>query len=152
MFLVDTMCGRFAKWLRILSYDAEWLKDKERTVLIVRCLKESRILITRDHRFQNTRGIKKVILETNDIAGQIHQLAEELHLKINPDDFFKRCSFCNKMLQQIDKKEIMKKIPPYVYEVHQKFYQCSRCQRIYWNGTHLKLFQKQISEILRPPQ
>lgn len=147
-FLVDTMCGRLSKWLRILGYDASWLQEKERSRLIVRCLKESRILVTRDHRFEKTRGIKKLILRSERIAGQLRQMVEELSLKIDREKLFSLCSFCNVRVASIDKEMVLSQVPPFVLETHSQFYCCPECKRIYWEGSHKELFEKQLTEIL----
>lgn len=149
MFLVDTMCGRLARWLRILGYDAEWVSDQERQGLIVRCLKESRTLITRDHRFQKTRGIQTIVLESDLIAGQIRELVQKFGLKIEEKNFFSRCTFCNLPLVTIDKKNISSKAAEYVIKTYEIFYQCPQCLRIYWNGTHKDLFEQQLWQILK---
>lgn len=148
-FLVDTMCGRLSRWLRILGYDANWIGEQERKTLIVRCLKESRILLTRDHRYEKTRGIRKIILSSEIIRDQIRQIFSELHLKLNEENFFRLCTFCNVYLEPVEKQTVFSRVPPFVYKTCHCFYQCGQCKRTYWEGTHKKLFADQMENILK---
>jgi uncharacterized protein with PIN domain len=48
-----------------------------------------------------------------------------------------RCSECNEPLTPIDRGEARDFVPPNVYETHREFLRCSRCERIYWKGSHV---------------
>jgi len=147
-FMVDTMCGRLSRWLRIMGYDTLWASERDRHRMIARCFKESRTLITRCFRYAKTKGLQTVILRTDQLSGQVHQLVEELHLILDKDRFFERCGFCNVIVETIDKNSVISAVPPYVYEVHQQFYRCPNCLRFYWNGTHKPHFEKQLAKML----
>ncbi|MGB9623073.1 MAG: Mut7-C RNAse domain-containing protein, partial [Candidatus Bathyarchaeia archaeon] len=47
-FLLDSMFGSLARWLRICGYDAEYLKNIQDDEIIQRSLAEKRIILTRD--------------------------------------------------------------------------------------------------------
>lgn len=148
-FLVDTMCGRCSRWLRILGYDADWVDAKERKFLVVRCLRESRVLITRDHRFEKTRGIRTILLVSDRVRDQIGQIARETGLIPDRERYFTRCTFCNVPVETVDKEKARPEVPPFIYETQGTFHGCARCGRIYWQGTHRDLFEKQIERVFK---
>lgn len=145
-FLVDTMCGRLARWLRILGYDSEWLDAAERKKLVVRALRESRTLLTRDRRFEKTRGLRTLLLRSDRTEDQVGQVLRELGLEPDPDRFFTRCTFCNRPLEGVPKPEVRSEVPPFVFETQPRFFRCPACRRIYWGGTQPDLFRTHFSE------
>lgn len=146
-FIVDTMCGRLSRWLRILGYDTRWVSNRERRSLIVQSLKECRILVTRDHRYEKMRGIKKILIHSDRLSEQIHELSQAFHLSYEKARFFQRCTFCNTKIVEIPKEDAYMKVPHYVYITQKHFFSCTECSRIYWGGTHSLLFIKQLEKI-----
>lgn len=144
-FLVDSMLGRLAKWLRILGYDAEYYNDnKNRRGIIYRSLQQKRIVLTRDHRLSKKRAYKLICIQSNFFEDHLKQLEKELDLKFDKNKLFRRCSICNVLLEKIDKKEILNKVPPYIYSTHNEFSRCPKCNRIYWAGSHLELLEEKL--------
>lgn len=143
------MCGRLARHLRILGQDAEWVNEKERKRILYRALKENRILITRDRRYEKSRGVKRILLKSEKYLEQLQQIRKELNLNFTVTFLFQRCSFCNQPVQIVEKKQVEGRVPPFIYEKQKKFFQCQKCGRIYWQGTHKELFEKQLAGILK---
>jgi len=79
-FLVDSMLGRLAKWLRIFGYDTTYVACSKDSFLILTARKENRILLTR-----NTHLIKK-----RNIQPYVPP-----YVFTNNSDFV-YCPFCNK--------------------------------------------------------
>lgn len=146
-FLVDFMCGRLARWLRILGYDTEFFKETSRSKILLESLRQQRIVLTRDTKLSDRRAYKVVLIRSDKIREQIKQVIKELNLKIDKRKFFSICSICNKKVQSINKEEVKNLVPLYIYETQDKFYQCPECKRIYWEGTHLELFNREIENI-----
>ncbi|MFN3550187.1 MAG: Mut7-C RNAse domain-containing protein [Endomicrobiia bacterium] len=147
-FLVDFMCGRLAKWLRILGYDTEFYKETERDKILIESLREQRIILTRDTKLSNKKAYKVLLIKSDKIREQIKQVLKEFNLKLDKEKFFSRCSLCNKLVVKIEKEKVKDEIPLYVYETQNEFYQCPECKRIYWQGSHFELFNKEIQQIL----
>ncbi|HYA87149.1 MAG TPA: Mut7-C RNAse domain-containing protein, partial [Nitrospirota bacterium] len=42
----------------------------------------------------------------------------------------------------IPKNEVRDLVPHYVYEKNTVFFQCPKCKRIYWPGTHVKKMER----------
>ena len=58
------------------------------------------------------------------------------NLDISIDEIFSRCLICNKVLLRVEKENIQKKVPSFVFETQDCYSACSCCGRVYWKGTH----------------
>lgn len=146
-FIVDFMCGRLARWLRILGFDAEFFNDTSRSKILIESLKNQRIILTRDTHLSKKKAYKIILITSDKIRQQVKQVIKELNLKLNPKDFFSICSICNKKVQKVNNKnEVEGLVPKYVYENINDFYKCPKCERIYWQGSHYYLFLKEVEK------
>lgn len=146
-FIVSGELGRLAKWLRILGCDASYFSSVRRGELIIQSLKEGRMILTRDSRLKDHRGLKMLRIESDLVKDQLTQTIDELKLKIKESNLFTRCVICNVLLEGIDKKEVSKKVPPFVYKSAQSFRKCPCCNRIYWAGTHWTKIKKFVRSL-----
>jgi uncharacterized protein with PIN domain len=147
-FLVDFMCGRLAKWLRILGYDAEFIKDTSRHKLMMKSLTEQRIVLTRDTRLSKKKVYKLILIKSDKIREQVRQVIKELNLKLQKEKFFSICSICNKKVELVEKEKVKDLVPLYVYQTINEFYQCPECKRVYWQGSHYDLFLKEVEKLV----
>jgi len=147
-FLVDFMCGRLAKWLRILGYDAEFIKDTSRHKLIMKSLSEQRIVLTRDTRLSKKKVYKLILIKSDKIREQVRQVIKELNLKLQKEKFFSICSICNKKVELVEKEKVKDLVPLYVYQTINEFYQCPECKHVYWQGSHYDLFLKEVEKLI----
>ena len=146
-FIVDFMCGRLAKWLRILGYDTEFVKDFSRHKIMMKSLSEQRIVLTRDTRLSKKKVYKLILIKSDKVREQVRQVIKELNLKLQKEKFFTICSICNKQVVPIEKEKVKDLVPLYVYQNIKEFYQCPDCQRVYWQGSHYDLFLKEIEKL-----
>ncbi|MFH1454295.1 MAG: Mut7-C RNAse domain-containing protein [Armatimonadota bacterium] len=147
-FLLDSMLGKLAKWLRICGFDTEYVKDSKDTDLYFSAKKEDRILLTRDNKYKNLKTIKMCFINHDDLDKQIKQLFFEFNITKEEFCFFSRCTVCNKLLKDIDKEEIIDKIPPYTAKTKNEFSICAGCGRIYWTGTHYERMRSKLNSML----
>jgi len=148
-FLCDRMFGTLAKWLRICGFDTFYanaeLTDDE---LLEIAKKENRKLITRDKELfwtgkrENLNVIKIISTELDE---QLRQVLQGASLDNSP--VLSRCLLCNSALDSIKKDEVKGKVPPKVFEQHETFWYCPRCNKIYWRGTHYTDMLKKIDEL-----
>ena len=145
-FIVDAMLGKLTKKLRVLGYDTVYSSDKDDNEIINIAKNENRILITKDSQLVK-QGIKKnvIVIEIteNDEIQQFLQINKKVNLgKCVVSGKNSRCSICNGELELIDKIKAQEKIPQRVSEQTNEFWQCKKCQKIYWEGTHVQNLQK----------
>ncbi len=145
-FICDEMLGSMAKWLRIFGYDTKYVKNMKDEEIAKIAREEKRILLTRDKKLA-ARFEKSIYLENNGLKNQLKRIIKELALKIDDKNLLTRCIICNEKIEKIDKEKVKGRVPEHVYESHEEFYICPKCQRIYWIGTHFKNMKKFIESI-----
>ena len=144
-FLADNMLGSLAKWLRILGYDVAYPPGADDNELVRLARAEGRVLLTRDTGLARRRGLTVLLIESESLEDQVRQVIEQMGLSV--DQPFSRCPVCNTPLQGVDKDTIRERVPPYVFQTQKNFSVCSRCDKIYWQGTHWAKMQKRITNL-----
>ncbi|MDE1862608.1 MAG: hypothetical protein KGI33_06825 [Thaumarchaeota archaeon] len=145
-FLVDAMLGNLAKKLRLLGYDSKYDSSSDDAALIEAGRRQRRVILTKDEALTQAAGkagVQWVLIRGNDEVEQIAQVAQKLGLSnfaVESDS--SRCVSCNGRLIPIEKIRIFSKVPPGIYERQQKFWTCSDCKKIYWEGTHFEKLQE----------
>jgi uncharacterized protein len=132
-FVVDSMLGKLAKWLRILGFDAccERLDNQEQ---IEGYRRRGFILITRNRRWS---GQPRVLwLTANDPIEQLRQVVALVPVTQKEIRLLRRCLRCNETLQETAPEGVPGQVPDYVLATHSSFYRCPNCRRIYWPGSH----------------
>lgn len=138
-FIVDTMLGNVARWLRILGYDTLYSRKYKDWEILRLAEKEDRIIITRDtglHRKALNNGFKSIYLSMDDMAERLAYIALIAGIKLYVDLERSRCPICNGELRKVSKEQVKDKVPPRVYRVYEDFWLCSRCGKVYWIGSH----------------
>lgn len=149
-FVVDTMLGDLARWLRMLGYDTKYSRDYEDWQLLRIAEKESRILITRDRGLYwraRRRGLNTVLVEGDDIAKRLYAVAIRYPIRLYVDFGLTRCSICNTPLVKVDKEEVKDKVPKPVYEKYHDFCICPRCGKVYWRGRHWIKIEEILAQV-----
>ena len=57
-----------------------------------------------------------------------------------------RCSLCNTVLVEIKKNDVKTKVPEKVYKNNDRFWFCSKCDKIYWMGSHYNKIKSKIKK------
>jgi len=135
-FLVDIMLGKLAKWLRVLGYDAVYIKHTSAPGMATSSL-TGRILLTRK---KDAVGEIPdcILIRSERLDEQLRQLRES---GLTPDRtrWFTRCLNCNRLLQRADLEDAKDTVPDYVlYENGSQIRFCPSCKRYYWPGSHRK--------------
>ena len=106
--LCDQMLGTLAKWLRILGYDT-FYANAEMTDEDLLCIakNENRIFITRDKELI-TKAKKEnlTVIEINDLELDLQLKKVSKYIIIDEKSFFSRCTFCNTILDKIEKSNV----------------------------------------------
>jgi len=145
LLLADAMLGRFARWLRLIGYDTTYARDWSDHRIVAQARAEGRIVLTRDREFVRRRGIRCLLIERQDLEGQL----EELWLALGPPpaDMKPRCPTCNGVLRALADDEARRRVPPYVYRTHERFRYCAQCDQVYWRGSHWEDVQRMIERL-----
>ncbi len=149
-FIADTMLGSLARWLRMLGYDTLYSRDYSDKEILELASKDSRIILTRDlslHRKAQKRNLRSIYLENETIQGKLTLLALKLkiNLELNPDN--SRCPICNGILVRASKEDVLNRVPEKIIELHENFWICTSCGKVYWKGKHWITMNKILSEV-----
>ena len=146
IFVIDAMLGNLAKKLRLLGYDSVYSSDIVDDELISIAKKQNRIIITKDVELANKaikQQIETIQITKSDEIDQFTQINEKINLgKFSIEASSSRCPVCNGVLVKTEKKLVQNDVPEGVLENIQDFWKCSKCNKIYWEGTHILNLQK----------
>jgi len=146
-FILTKELGRLTKWLRILGFDAEYWRQDNLASLVVEASKDSRVILTRNHRLSPRHGVKILMVNEERVKGQLAEVLKALKVKPASDMMFRRCTICNTELAAVDKGQVEGRVPEYVFKTQEDFVSCPQCRRIYWQGTHWGNVQNILEEI-----
>jgi len=151
LFIVDAMLGKLAKKLRLFGYDSFYSSSIQDDEIIRLAKNENRILITKDALLSQKaekQEIRTIQITKNDEIDQFLQINEKEKLgKITVNGSNSRCPVCNGELEYTEKKDVSDKVPTGVFENINDFWKCTKCEKIYWEGTHIKNLQKFTEEL-----
>jgi len=142
-FIVDCMLGHIAKKLRIMGFDTEFWLDAGDDFLINKSMDEQKLLVTRDvglYLKLSKSGRNGLLLPNDDEVENLVFILKSCDIKhIDPvPNVNTRCTICNGTLTKLDKTMATDLIPEKVYKRISTIYKCSKCSKIYWDGTHVE--------------
>lgn len=146
-FLVTEECGRLARWVRLMGYDAAQMPATPVSALYRRAYNEGRVIVTRNRRVGSSGVVRVVQLADQGLAEGLRQVMRDAGLVVDPERMLTRCDRCNVEVEPIEKAQVNDRVPPYVFETQQRFRRCPACQRIYWAGTHCARISKMLKRL-----
>lgn len=136
-FVADAMLGRLAKWLRILGYDTGYLPASDAGSLLKVAREERRVILTRNrHLPPESRNFRILLIESDHWRQQLAEVLRAFRLRPGQGRF-RRCLICNQRLTALEKGQAEGKVPDFVFVHNESFFRCPRCDRIFWQGSHL---------------
>ncbi|MCD6578026.1 hypothetical protein J7L48_00960, partial [bacterium] len=145
IIILDINLGKLAKWLRMIGYDARIVKENE---LEKYFNKNGIVLFTKSGKlYKNTKDkIDSVYLPFDHLEAQLSYLYRLRKIEIT-EDFLKRCSICNIPLEPVKKEDIKNNVPPYIFNNQNRFMQCPKCKKVYWDATHIEHIKSKLKNI-----
>jgi uncharacterized protein with PIN domain len=138
LFAAEKTLGKLTKWLRLLGFDTLYEPGID-TEEFIEHLESHRILLTRTQRIRKqTLPCKLIFIHSDHWAAQLKQVMLELGLTAAQTRPFSRCLNCNVLIVAADKDSLRGRVPDYIFETHEYFHRCPKCNSIYWPGTHTK--------------
>jgi len=146
-FACDAMLGGLARWLRAAGYDASWHDGIADPELVRLSRAEGRTVLSSDgdvFAFAVVRdGLVPALFVPRGLSVQA-QLAHVLcglGLPLREP----RCMACGGELAELTREEASGRVPPRSLARHGRFWECVRCGKAFWHGTHWE----RIAERLR---
>jgi uncharacterized protein len=138
LFLCDAGLGGLARWLRAAGYDAAWQPDIADTELLRQARQVGATVLTTDAMLMERRLLRDRIIPafwlppTLSIAEQLALVFREFGLTLRGP----RCMSCGGELRRGSKEALHERIPARTYRWLDEFFVCSRCDKLFWHGTH----------------
>ena len=143
-FVCDIMLGKLAKYLRILGFDAVYLRN-------LSLLDDDkggdgpRYFLTR--RAKTIAYQRTIYLKDEQVREQLKELRQLIKPFVDPDKVLTRCINCNLPLVGVEKESIEHRVPEFVFHTYNEFKVCPQCQRVYWAGTHTERMAQLVEEV-----
>lgn len=148
-FYLEASLSGLCKWLRFLGYKVEKASCK---------LTKEEILKNQDKFFlitsvETAEMLEKlqldfILLPRNSLKAQLITLITKLNLK--PDLTLDICALCGAKLIPVKKENFKNRIPPKVWRKYVEFNYCPKCDKLYWEGDHIKRLKKRFKELITP--
>jgi uncharacterized protein with PIN domain/sulfur carrier protein ThiS len=146
-FVLDVHLGRLAAYLRMLGFDTLYRNDLDDSVLADISIKEHRILLTCDKQLLMRKQITHAYyVREREPQKQLLEILSRFNL-YGEQQPFSRCMHCNGAIHLVTKKSVESHLMPRTREYYNEFWQCDKCRKIYWKGSHYQRMQKLIAKI-----
>lgn len=133
IFICDVMLGKLARYLRILGFDARYIRQGDDPRSFPAPSPEILFLTKRK---TGTIRPHTIVVQGNDPEEQLLGIKDFLEPYIDPAALMTRCLDCNTVLIDVPKEDIEPLVPEYVYHHHDSFTTCPSCKKVYWEGSH----------------
>ena len=148
-FVADSMLLGLARWLRFLGFqtwnfqDIQDLKEllrKDPNIIYLTCSKTN---------IQQLNPTNYYLITEDMIERQLHKIDDQFGI-FQSINLLSLCTICNSAVEEVDKKEAGKKVPSNVSTNFDKFWKCPDCQRIYWDGGHIRRLKNKLVRMKIP--
>ncbi|MCW8828792.1 MAG: Mut7-C RNAse domain-containing protein [Gammaproteobacteria bacterium] len=149
-FLCDEMLQRAGRWLRAAGYDVVIAAAGESdAVLLQQARYQQRLLITRDRGMAVHPGAADtvVLLQGNTLHGLLREITERLAINWHYSPF-SRCMECNTPLIEAP-AGVIHRVPSESLRPGETLRYCPRCDKVYWEGSHVKRMRRQLARFAR---
>jgi len=150
-FLCDAGLGGLARWLRAAGYEAAWEPGIDDDRLLQEAQSIPATLLTTDAMLMERRVLRDRIIPvfwlppTLSITEQLALVLREFGLSVRGP----RCMSCGGELRRGSKEALRERIPPRTYRWLDEFFVCSRCDKLFWHGTHWQRIVETLTALKR---
>jgi uncharacterized protein with PIN domain len=149
-FLVDQPLGGLAKWLRFCGFDATLMRLTPDQPGSLPPPRPRTHILTRQAACQRLKRPDLLVLAAPDPEGQLAEVMQRLRLSARHLKPLTRCRHCNEPLAPLERDLVQGRVPEHVFLTHVRFYECPRCRRVYWPGSHIRGITSALRDQLTP--
>lgn len=150
-FLLDQPLAGLARWLRLCGLDARVMNFSPRRGAGLPPPHPGVAILTRQAQHRRLRRDDVLVLAANDPQGQLLEVFRRLGLSRRDLAPLSRCGECNDLLTPVAREAAQGLVPDYVFHTQAEFFQCPRCGRLYWPGSHPARITAQLQRLLGKP-
>ncbi|MFW9843660.1 MAG: Mut7-C RNAse domain-containing protein [Candidatus Thorarchaeota archaeon] len=155
-FVVDSMLGKLATWLRLTGHDAMFSTKIHDDEFLRIAIDTGRVLLTSDeelyHRAMDANA------ETMLVRGSVDEEVASVFLRYGIEPFadasISRCTKCNGSLEYVSEEE-KERIKPLVmektYDYYNEFWFCKYCKSVFFKGgqwINIDEYMERIGELM----
>ncbi|MFN4131960.1 MAG: Mut7-C RNAse domain-containing protein [Caldimicrobium sp.] len=149
-FYLESSLSGLAKWLRFMGLKVEIAKQKLGSEEILKN-KDKFFLVTSPEtaQFLEKRHLDYLLLPRGSLKTQLLFLIHRLNLP--PKLSLDICTLCGERLISVKKEDFMERIPQKVKEKYSEFNYCPKCDKLYWEGDHVKRIKEKFKDLITFP-
>jgi uncharacterized protein with PIN domain len=142
------MLGGLARWLRAAGYDASWHDGIDDGDLVRLGRTEGRTVLSSDDdvfAFALVRdGLVPALFVPRGLTvqEQTAHVLRRLGLPLREP----RCMACGGELAALSKEDAAGRVPPRSPAVHDRFWACVGCGKVFWHGTHWERIARRLQD------
>ena len=147
-FLCDAGLGGLARWLRAAGYESHWTADISDDAAIREAIRLEAVLLTTDSILMQRRLLRDRIIPSIwvspslTVMEQLAHVLRELKLPLSEP----RCMACGGQLAEVPKEQVKDRIPPRTLRWLDRYFECQKCAKLFWHGTHWERIQRQLHQ------
>jgi uncharacterized protein with PIN domain len=142
--LVDLPLGGLAKWLRFCGFDTVARRLSPADPKSLPPPAPETYILTRQEAFRWAGRSDLLVLTASTPRTQLQEVRRRLKISRRSLDLLSRCSRCNDLLLPVPRDQVLGRVPEHVFNVHEQFYECPRCRRLFWAGSHLQGITRRV--------
>ncbi|MBM4287452.1 MAG: hypothetical protein FJ135_04745 [Deltaproteobacteria bacterium] len=147
-FLVDQTMGRLAKWLRLMGFDVRQIRlDPHRPETLPPPAPEAYIITGQAYLRHKAPRPDLFLVRSRDPKDQLTEICRWLPAMPETWEPLSRCPRCNQTLLPLAPEVAADRVPEYISQKHQQFFECPGCQRVFWEGSHQRRIQHRLQEL-----
>lgn len=147
-FLLDVHLGKLARYLRLMGFDTLYRNDYSDRRIVALAVRGRRIVLTRDVGLLKRKRIRKGYwVRQTDPRRQVEEISKRFSLS-RYLAAFSICLECNGSLNAVPKGRIVRRLEPRTRKYFDRFSRCSRCGKIYWQGSHHEKMRHFIEKMI----
>jgi uncharacterized protein len=128
----------------MLGFDSLYQNNFEDDEIIEISVNEKRIILTRDLGIlKNGKVTHGYWIRSQKPIVQVNEVVKRFDL-INQIEPLNRCIECNGQIVKVEKDLIVDLLKPKTRKYFHDFFQCTNCNKVYWEGSH---FSKMLLNI-----
>ena len=143
-FLVDSPLGGLIKWLRFCGFDTSSLLLYPEAPDSLPPPVPDTYILTRQAPLKRLRRPDLLILTADKPQEQLEEVLRRLQISRKNLSLLSRCSRCNDLLVPVSRDQVQGQVPEHVFLYHKEFYECPRCHRLFWPGSHLEDITRKV--------
>lgn len=146
-FVLDVHLGKLARYLRLLGFDARHDPRFDDPDIAAIALEQDRIALTRDIMLLKIGAIRRGYwIRSQNPREQLREIVRRYRLapKTRP---FTRCTVCNGLIREVPVESVRDRLQPKTLLYYHRFFRCTSCGRIYWEGSHYPRMRELVEEV-----